>query len=113
MTEHDTDDGLDDEERDDSRMFRDGLLNGDEKFNRFVKLTDARFGSIARRANKHRKETRDSFSKLETDLAPLIELALFVQTVRKYAAPIGGVIATVGGAILILVSSGVKPWEWF
>lgn len=112
-TTADIDDGLEDEERDDGRMYRDGLLNGDEKFNRFVKLTDSRFLSAARRANKHRKAARDEFATLRTELGPVIEFAAFIITIKRYAAPVGGLIAAIGTGLLFLNTIGVDVWSLF
>jgi len=93
------------EEASEGAAFRDALLNGDEKFNRFVRLVDRRFESQARRTNKGNKASRDAIAGLRDDLAPVID---FVQTI-KALAPLGGILGgllTIGG---IAYSMGLIP----
>lgn len=108
------------EEAEDSRMFRDALLNGDEKFNKFVKLTDSRFDSQARRTNKLRVELREEMAELRqslrnemdgvnrninglrSDLKPAIDLA-------KAWPYIAGIFGGLGALALTAYTMGLIP----
>ena len=99
---------LDDEEQLEGQNFRDVLLNGDEKGNRFVKMVDTRFLSAARRQNKARQEVREEFITLRTELAPLLAVARVVYTMQQIA-PVAGVIT---GALGVIVTSIVALGVW-
>lgn len=105
-----TTEAIDEEEREDSQMFRDALLNGDEKINRLVKLVDTRLESQARRTNKARKEARDEMAKLRKDLGPLIELADVLSFIFSlpwaWFGSAAGAVLTVAG---VLWGLGIRP----
>ena len=99
----------DPEELDDSDGYREALLNGDERFNKFVKLTDRRFESQARRTNKRAKEMKDDFEALRLALAPLIELSHVLAGTRRVwpiFAAVGSAAVFVGGTVIAL---GIWP----
>lgn len=86
--------------------FRDVLLNGDEKFNRFVKMTDTRFQSAARRQNKARQESREDFEKLRRDLEPFIALGRALLTLKDLAPIFSVISAVIGGAVTLILFAG-------